>query len=219
VAKKKIAKKATKKKRAKKTAVKKTAAKKKAVSKPAKKAKKALVRKTRATKAAKSAIPANAPESLLKKGDLAPSFKLQTDSGEWVSLDQFRGKTVVLYFYPKDDTPGCTQESCDFRDSFGALSSKGVVVLGASKDSVGSHQKFKTKYQLPFPLLSDESGTLCEAYGVWKEKSMYGRKYMGIERSTFVIGADGRIAKVYPKVSVPGHVGEVISDLTDSGAI
>jgi peroxiredoxin Q/BCP len=203
---------------AKKKVAKKKVAKKKAAKKiPAKKpAKKVAATKKTAAKAKKSAA---IVESFLKSGDLAPKFKLQTDSGEWLSLEQFRGKTVVLYFYPKDDTPGCTQESCDFRDSFSRLSAKGVVVLGASKDSVGSHQKFKTKYQLPFALLSDEAGTLCESYGVWKEKSMYGRKYMGIERSTFVIDSAGKIAKVYPKVSVTGHVEQVLSDLQELGAI
>ncbi|MBU6152860.1 MAG: thioredoxin-dependent thiol peroxidase [Bdellovibrionales bacterium] len=214
-----------KKKVAKKIARKKVS-KKKVTKKPAKKASKNPVKKIASTK--KTAKPAKSGkvtkaatvvESLLKSGDPAPAFKVQTETGEWVSLEAFLGKTVVLYFYPKDDTPGCTQESCDFRDSFGKLSAKGVVVLGASKDSVGSHQKFKTKYQLPFTLLSDEAGTLCESYGVWKEKSMYGRKYMGIERSTFVIDSEGRIAKVYPKVSVTGHVEQVLSDLKELGAI
>ena len=177
---------------------------------PKKTSKKPAVKAARGT-AKKGAHPV--VESLLKVGDRAPSFRLLNEAGESVSLAQFQGKTVVLYFYPKDDTPGCTQESCDFRDSFSRLVSKGVVVLGASKDSVASHQKFKTKYQLPFSLLSDESGSLCEAYGVWKEKSMYGRKYMGIERSTFIINPQGRIARVYPKVSVSGHVDQVLADV------
>ena len=202
---------------AKKKIAKKKTAKKKTAKKSVKK--KAPVKKKPAKKAPKAAKSSAAPESLLKAGDSAPSFKLQTDSGEWVSLEEFRGKTVVLYFYPKDDTPGCTQESCDFRDSFAKLSSKGVIVLGASKDSIGSHQKFKTKYQLPFSLLSDEAGTLCESYGVWKEKSMYGRKYMGIERSTFVIDSKGKVAKVYPKVSVTGHVEQVAKDLKELGVL
>jgi peroxiredoxin Q/BCP len=214
VAKKKVAKKkVAKKKVTKKRLTKKKGANKKVAKKTVKQAKKVQAKKAKPTK------PGVSVESMLKSGDLAPSFKVQTETGEWVSLEAFRGKTVVLYFYPKDDTPGCTQESCDFRDSFGRLSAKGIVVLGASKDSVGSHQKFKTKYQLPFTLLSDESGTLCESYGVWKEKSMYGRKYMGIERSTFVIDSEGRIAKVYPKVSVTGHVDQVSKDLMELGVL
>ncbi len=194
----------------KKTTAKKTAKKtvQKTAKKTVKKASSAMVKKPTVKKADPAVVATG-----LQSGDLAPAFKVQSDSGEWVSLQDFKGKTVVLYFYPKDDTPGCTKESCDFRDSFTRLKKEGVVVLGASKDSVSSHQKFKTKYQLPFPLLSDEAGTLCESYGVWKEKSMYGRKYMGIERSTFLIDGSGRIAMVYPKVSVPGHVDQVLSDL------
>ncbi len=216
MAKKKVAKKISKKKVTPKKVAKKPAT--KTARKPEKKV--ATTKKTaKRAKSVKAAESGALVESFLKSGDPAPTFKLQIDSGEWVSLEQFRGKTVVLYFYPKDDTPGCTQESCDFRDSFARLSAKGVVVLGASKDSVGSHQKFKAKYQLPFALLSDEAGNLCESYGVWKEKSMYGRKYMGIERSTFVIDSAGKIAKVYPKVSVTGHVEQVLADLMELGAI
>jgi peroxiredoxin Q/BCP len=120
---------------------------------------------------------------------------------------------VVLYFYPKDSTPGCTQESCDFGASYREIQKLGAVVLGVSRDSLASHQKFKAKYGFPFPLLSDEDGKVCEKYGVWKEKSLYGRKFMGIERTTFLIGPDGKLLKVYPKVKVKGHVQEVLEDL------
>jgi len=146
---------------------------------------------------------------MLKEGSKAPKFALESDTGEKVSLSDFKGKTVVLFFYPKDLTPGCTQEACDFRDSYARFKKQGAVVLGLSKDSVVSHQKFKAKHDLPFPLLSDPTGEVCEAYGVWKEKSLYGRKYMGIERMTFVIGPDQKIQKIYGKVKVKGHVEEV----------
>lgn len=145
----------------------------------------------------------------LEVGDRAPAFTLPSDSGKTVSLKDFKGKVVVLYFYPKDLTPGCTQESCDFRDAWQTLKKKGVVVLGLSKDSVKSHQKFRDTHDLPFPLLADEDTEICQAYGVWKEKSLYGRKYMGIERVTFIIDAAGKIAMIYPKVKVKGHVQEV----------
>lgn len=150
---------------------------------------------------------------MLKIGDRAPAFSLKSDSGEKVSLKDLKGKTVILYFYPKDMTPGCTQEACDFRDSFAKLKKEGAIVLGVSKDSVESHQKFKTKYSLPFPLLSDEDGKVCQAYGVWKEKSLYGRKFMGIVRSTFVIGPDGKIQQIYDKVKVKGHVDAIREEL------
>ena len=146
----------------------------------------------------------------LKPGMKAPDFKVLSETGEPVTLKQFLGKTVVLYFYPKDLTPGCTQEACDFRDSFARLKSLGAVVLGVSKDSVASHAKFRDAKELNFTLLADTDGALCEAYGVWKEKSMYGRKYMGIERCTFVIDRKGRIQTVFEKVKVKGHVEEVI---------
>lgn len=148
------------------------------------------------------------------EGKKAPSFTLESDTGEKVSLKDYLGKTVVLYFYPKDMTSGCTQQACDFRDSAPLLKKKGVVVLGISKDSIKSHEKFKQKYALPFTLLSDPDGKVCEAYGVWKEKSMYGKKYMGIERTTFVISPEGKIEKVYPKVKVKDHVQEVLEALT-----
>jgi peroxiredoxin Q/BCP len=148
---------------------------------------------------------------MLKEGDKAPSFTLDSDSGKKVSLKDFKGKTVILYFYPKDMTSGCTQQACDFRDSFTRLKKKDRVVLGVSKDSVESHEKFRDKYELPFPLLSDPTGKMLEEYGVWKEKSMYGRKYMGIERTTFVIDGSGKITKIFNKVKVPGHVDAILA--------
>ncbi len=151
---------------------------------------------------------------MLKAGDRAPAFTLESDSGEKVSLKDFKGQTVVLYFYPKDSTPGCTTEACDFRDSQKALKKNKAVVLGVSKDSVESHRKFKAKQGLNFPLLSDPAGKVCEAYGVWKEKTLYGRKFMGIERTTFVIDPTGKIQKIYPKVKVKGHVEAVIEALS-----
>jgi peroxiredoxin Q/BCP len=180
----------------------------KVTAKPAAK-KAAVVKKATAAKKA-TAVKV---ESLLKAGQKAPVFSLQSEAGEKISLKQFSGKKLVVYFYPKDDTPGCTKESCDFRDNFERLKKSGVEVIGVSKDSVASHLKFKTKYSLPFVLLSDPEGKMCEAYGVWKEKSMYGKKYMGIERTTFIIDENGKIAKIYPKVSVTGHVEEVMKDL------
>jgi peroxiredoxin Q/BCP len=147
--------------------------------------------------------------SELNAGDRAPDFSLPTDGNGKASLSDFKGKKLVIYFYPKDDTPGCTTESCGFRDSITEFKKLGLAVVGVSKDSVKSHDKFKKKYDLNFPLISDEEGTMCEAYGVWKEKSMYGKKYMGIERSTFLINEDGKIAHVWRNVKVPGHVDEV----------
>ena len=143
---------------------------------------------------------------MLKVGDPAPHFTAPSDSGRDLSLKDFRGKKVILYFYPKDNTPGCTQQACDFRDAMGRLRSNGVAVLGVSPDSVASHQKFKQKHSLPFPLIVDEDHRIAQAYGVWQEKSLYGRKFMGIVRSTFVIDEKGKIAEVYEKVKVNGHV-------------
>ncbi len=148
-------------------------------------------------------------------GRKAPAFSIPDQDGNLVTLASLKGSRVLLYFYPKDHTPGCTQESCDFRDSFARLESMGVRVFGVSRDTVSSHKKFQDKLALPFPLLSDVEGGMCEAYGVWKEKSMYGRKYMGIERTTVVIGTDGEVKKVYSKVSVKGHVDQVIRDLSE----
>lgn len=149
----------------------------------------------------------------LKIGDNAPSFSLLDDSGSKVSLSALKGKKLVLYFYPKDDTSGCTKEACSFRDSIKVFEKKNTVVIGVSKDSVASHQKFKNKYDLPFPLLSDESTEMLSKYGVWKEKSMYGKKYMGIERTTFVIDESGKIKAIFKKVKVDGHTDEVLNSL------
>lgn len=187
---------------------------KKVVAKKAAVAKKATAAKPAAKPAKKTVKAAPAVESLLKIGQKAPAFTLMNHAGQKVSLKDFSGKKIVIYFYPKDDTPGCTKESCDFRDHFEPVKKAGAIVIGVSKDSVASHLKFKTKYSLPFDLLSDEEGKMCEAYGVWKEKSMYGRKYMGIERTTFLIDENGKVAKIYPKVSVTGHVDEVLKDLS-----
>lgn len=150
---------------------------------------------------------------MLKAGDKAPSFSLPSDNGEVVSLKDFKGKTVVLYFYPKDMTPGCTQEACDFRDASTKLKKSKAVIIGVSKDSVERHNKFSQKYELNFPLLSDGSGEICEAYGVWKEKSLYGKKFMGIERTTFIINPQGKIEKVFNKVKVKGHSEEVLGEI------
>ncbi len=146
----------------------------------------------------------------LKVGDKAPDFTLPSDGGGDVSLKALKGKTVVLYFYPKDDTSGCTAEACAFRDAFPDFSKAKATVIGISRDSVASHDRFKTKYGLPFPLASDEDGKVCEAYGTWVEKSMYGRKYMGIERTTFLIDGNGVIRGIWRKVKVPGHAAEVL---------
>jgi thioredoxin-dependent peroxiredoxin len=144
-------------------------------------------------------------------GDKAPEFTLPTGSGEKFSLKDLKGKKVVLYFYPKDDTSGCTKEACSFRDNIKVIQKKGAVVIGASIDSVQSHQKFASKYDLPFTLVSDEEKELVKKYGVWKEKSMYGRKYMGIERTTFVIDEKGVITHIFQKVKVDGHTEEILA--------
>ena len=143
-------------------------------------------------------------------GNKAPDFTLPTDGAGTVTLSKLNGKKVVLYFYPKDDTSGCTAEACGFRDSFPDYGGTGAVVIGISKDTVASHDKFKKKHGLPFILASDTSGDVCEKYGVWVEKSMYGRKYMGIERATFLIDGAGTVRGVWHKVRVPGHVVEVL---------
>jgi peroxiredoxin Q/BCP len=145
-------------------------------------------------------------------GKPAPDFTLPSTTGESVSLRQFKGKkTVVLYFYPKDDTPGCTKEACDLRDHFGDIEKYNTVVLGVSTDGLESHQKFRDKHHLPFPLLSDEDASISKLYGVYKQKNVYGKKSMGIERTTFVIDKTGRIATIYPKVKVEGHIQEILS--------
>ena len=138
----------------------------------------------------------------LNEGDQAPAFK---------ELAENKGRIVVLYFYPKDDTPGCTTEACELRDAHQQIAAKRAAVLGVSPDSAKSHEKFATKFNLPFSLVPDEDHKICKAYGVWKEKSMYGRKYMGVERTTFVIGPDGIIKKIFRKVKAAGHAEEVLS--------
>lgn len=153
----------------------------------------------------------------LKIGDKAPNFKLPRDGAEdgsdLISLSDFKGEKVVLYFYPKDDTPGCTAESCGFNDNLSKMNKLGVAVIGMSKCSVKKHNKFRDKYGLKFPLASDENGTTCEDYGTWVEKSMYGKKYMGIERSTFLIDEKGKIAQIWRNVKVPGHVEAVMAEI------
>ena len=144
------------------------------------------------------------------EGQAAPDFTLPTTDGNVLRLSDLRGKKVVLYFYPKDDTPGCTKEACSFRDNLGILQDMGVVVLGVSADSVASHQKFAQKYGLTFPLLADEGAQVATLYGVWKEKKQYGRTYMGIKRTTFLIDENGIVRRIFPKVKVDGHVEEVI---------
>lgn len=143
-------------------------------------------------------------------GDIAPAFSALDQHGKSVSLADFAGKTVVLYFYPKDDTPGCTREACGFRDEFAAFTGKNVVILGVSPDDSAKHTKFIAKYSLPFTLLADPDKALCQAYDVWKEKNMYGKKSFGVVRTTFIIAPDGKIAKVFNNVKVDGHVAKVL---------
>ena len=146
----------------------------------------------------------------VNEGEKAPDFSMPTDGGGSVSLKDLKGKAVVLYFYPKDSTPGCTKEACGFRDLMPDFSKVDAEIIGVSKDSVKRHENFKAKYELPFLLASDEAGDVCERYGVWVEKSMYGKKFMGIERATFLIDAKGKVRNVWRKVKVPGHVEEVL---------
>jgi peroxiredoxin Q/BCP len=149
-------------------------------------------------------------ELKLKEGDPAPGFTAGTSGGGTLSLNELKGKSVILYFYPKDDTSGCTKEACGFRDHFSEFRKKGAVILGVSTDSVKSHDKFVNKYKLPFTLLADEDKKIVEAYGVWGEKSFMGRKYKGTYRVTFLIGPDGRIKKIWPKVKPEEHPDEVL---------
>jgi peroxiredoxin Q/BCP len=151
--------------------------------------------------------------SELTVGAAAPAFSAPDQSGKTVSLSDFAGKTVVLYFYPKDDTPGCTTEACSFRDEHTAFEKKGAVVLGISPDNIKSHGKFIEKFSLPFTLLADVDHRIAEAYGVWVEKSMYGKTYMGVERSTFVIDAQGKLKAIYRKVKPAEHIAEVLAAL------
>lgn len=147
---------------------------------------------------------------MLKEGDGAPQFATKNQNGDEIKLSDFRGKRIVLYFYPKDDTPGCTKEACSLRDSFNVFEEKGIKILGVSTDSEKSHQKFISKYSLPFDLLADTDKTLVNAYGVYGEKSLYGKKYMGINRTTFLIDEAGKIAKIFKKVKVDEHAAEVL---------
>lgn len=155
-------------------------------------------------------------ELKLREGDVAPAFTVATNGGGRVSLADFKGKHVVLYFYPRDNTPGCTLEACAFRDEFAALKRKGAVVLGVSVDSVKSHDKFVAKYELPFPLLANEDKTIVQAYGVWGEKQFMGRKFMGTHRVTFLIDPKGRIKKIWSEVTPKTHAAEVLAVLAAS---
>jgi len=150
---------------------------------------------------------------MLEEGKKAPDFKLKNQNGKTISLNDFKGKNVVLYFYPKDDTSGCTAEACSFRDDFPKFEKTDAVILGVSPDSVESHKKFEKKYNLTFDLLSDENKEVLEEYDVWKEKNMYGRKYMGVVRTTYIIDPDGKIKKIFNKVKVNGHNKEVLEAL------
>jgi len=150
---------------------------------------------------------------MLKEGDKAPEIRVRTSTGERFQLSSLKGRRVVLYFYPKADTPGCTVEACEFRDGIAQFEKKGAAVVGISPDKPAAQAKFQQKYDLPFTLLADEDKAAAQAYGVWKEKNMYGRKVMGIERTTFVIGPDGRIEKIYSKVKAAGHAGQVLEGI------
>jgi thioredoxin-dependent peroxiredoxin len=150
---------------------------------------------------------------MLKEGSKAPDFKGLNEKGESVSLADFLGKKVILYFYPRDNTPGCTQEACDFRDNSKKFAKKDVVIIGISTDTVASHIKFKEKFDLPFSLIADDEKKIVQKYDVWKEKNMYGKKVMGIVRTTFVIDEKGIIEKIYPKVKVDGHIEEILKNL------
>ncbi len=151
----------------------------------------------------------------LEPGAKAPAFALKDDQGKTVKLSDFKGKPVVLYFYPKDDTPGCTKEACAFRDASAPLKKLGAVVLGVSPDGVPSHAKFRDKFKLNFPLLADEEHSVAEAYGAWREKNMYGKKSMGIQRSTYLIDGQGKIAQVWKRVQVDGHDAQVLEALQE----
>ncbi|MGH7541142.1 MAG: thioredoxin-dependent thiol peroxidase [Gemmatimonadota bacterium] len=150
---------------------------------------------------------------MVRPGDPAPDFALETDTGETIRLSDLRGRSVVLFFYPKDDTSGCTEEVCGFRDHLDAFAERGWTVLGVSPDGIASHRRFKDKYDLNFRLLADPDHTVADAYGAWGTKRMYGREYEGILRSTFLIGADGRVARVYEKVKPTDHAEEILADL------
>jgi thioredoxin-dependent peroxiredoxin len=150
---------------------------------------------------------------VIEEGKPAPDFELESDSGETVKLSDFRGRSVVLYFYPKDDTPGCTTEACEFRDAYDVFRERGAEILGVSPDDVGSHGKFKTKYELPFTLLADPEHEVAEKYGVWGERSSYGKTSLGITRSTFIIDPDGNVARAMRGIKPAGHASEVLGSL------
>lgn len=154
----------------------------------------------------------------LTVGSKAPDFTLPATGNQTITLSDFKGSPVIVYFYPKDDTPGCTTEACNFRDSMNLLQKSGVKVIGISKDGIKSHEKFKEKFNLNFPLVSDEEGKTVKDYGVWVEKSMFGKKYMGIERATFLIDAEGNIARIWHDVKVQGHVDEILSTVRNMPA-
>jgi peroxiredoxin Q/BCP len=157
---------------------------------------------------------AKAKTPALKVGDPAPDVRLQTDAGDSFQLSALKGKNVVLYFYPRANTPGCTTEACEFRDAAVPLAGRDAVIIGVSPDASAAQSKFKAKYELPFTLLADVDGSAARAYGVWKEKNMYGRTLWGVERTTFLIGADGRIKKIFPKVRPLGHAVQVLEALS-----
>jgi thioredoxin-dependent peroxiredoxin len=150
---------------------------------------------------------------VIQEGQPAPDFELQSDAGEKVRLSDFRGRSVVLYFYPKDDTPGCTTEACEFRDAYDAFRERGIEILGVSPDDVASHERFKSKHELPFTLLADPDHRVAEAYGVWGERNFAGKKYMGIKRSTFVIDSDGNVARAMLGIKPAGHAAAVLERL------
>jgi peroxiredoxin Q/BCP len=205
---------------------------KKALKKPVKKAtKKLAAKKTAAKKTVKKTAGGTVKKSVAGKaksvkktsgrmpvvGQVAPDFAVQSDTNGMTSLSRYRGKNVVLYFYPKDDTPGCTREACSFQEHKSKLIAKNAIVIGVSPDSVDSHKKFRMKYGLDFVLLADQEREVCDAYGVWVEKNNYGKKYMGVQRATFLIDSSGRVAFVWPKVSVDGHTEEVLAELSRLG--
>jgi len=193
---------------------------KKAPKKPVKKAAKSAAKKkpagTRVKKVARKATGTSKPKkagAMPVVGHMAPDFALQSDVNGMVSLSRYRGKNVILYFYPKDDTPGCTREACSFQEHKPKLIGENAVVIGVSPDGPESHKKFRAKYGLDFVLVSDEERELCKAYGVWVEKNNYGKKYMGVQRATFLIDGQGRVAYVWPKVAVDGHTEAVLAEL------
>jgi peroxiredoxin Q/BCP len=175
--------------------------------------KKAAVKKETAAAKKKPGPPLKSATNLPPVGSAAPNFTLEADDGRTVSLSDYAGQTVVLYFYPKDDTTGCTAQACEFRDAFPRFTSKGAVVLGVSPDPVKKHQKFKAKYGLPFTLLADVEQRAARAYGVWIEKQLYGNRYWANARTTLIIGADGRIARIFEQVDPEGHAAEVAAAL------